>query len=61
MERDGQLDDAEARAEMAAGHGHGGDRLLPELVGELGELVLVQPSDVAGIVNAIEQGRVGPV
>ena len=42
MERDRQLDHAEPRAEMPAGHRHGRDRLLPQLVGELRELLLVE-------------------
>ena len=39
VQRDGQLDHAEAGAQMAAGHRDGVDRLLAQLVGELAKLV----------------------
>ncbi len=42
MERDRQLDDAEPGAEMPAGHRHRRDRLLPELVGKLRQLLLAR-------------------
>jgi hypothetical protein len=35
MQGDGQFDNAEARAQMAAGGGHGVDRLQPKFVGQL--------------------------
>ena len=35
MQRDGKLDNAQARAEMAAGHGDGGDRFSTQLVRDL--------------------------
>ena len=38
VERDGQLDDAEAGAEMAAGDGDGVDGFRPQLLGDLREL-----------------------
>jgi hypothetical protein len=38
MQRHGQLDDAEAGPEMAAGDGDGADGFLPEFVGELLEV-----------------------
>ena len=37
VQRDGEFDDAEPRAEVAAGDGHRRDRLLPEFVGNLPE------------------------
>ena len=40
VQRDGQLDDAEPGAEMAAGHRDGADRLAAQLVGELAQLIL---------------------
>ena len=39
VQRDGELDHAEAGAEMAAGLGDGVDGLSPQLVGELLELL----------------------
>jgi hypothetical protein len=39
MQGDRQLDDAKARAKMAAGHGHGVDRLAPQILRDLLELV----------------------
>ena len=39
VQRDRQLDDAEAGAEMAAGDRHGVDRLPAQLVGELGQIL----------------------
>ena len=56
VQRDGQLDDAEARAQMAAGHRHGIDGLLPQLVGELPQLLGLQAAQVRGHLHLIEQG-----
>ena len=61
MDGDRQLDHAEPGAEVPAGHRHGRDRLLAELVGELRELILAQCPDVGWIFDLIEQRRVGPV
>src|SRR5215468_1513878 len=41
MERDGKLDDAEPCPKMPPSHGHRADRLGPQLVGNLAELLLV--------------------
>ena len=49
VQRDGQLDHAEAGAEMAAGDRHGVDRLLAQFVGELAQLALVEPAQVFGV------------
>ena len=48
VQRDGQLDHAEAGAEMAAGDRHRVDRLLAQLVGELAQLRLVETAEVFG-------------
>ena len=57
MQRDGQLDHAEAGAEMAAGHRDGVDRLLAQFVGELAQLTLVEAAKVFGCMDLIEQRR----
>ena len=57
MQRDGQLDHAEAGAEMPAGDRDGVDRLLAQLVGELAQLSLVEPAEVFGGLTLIEQRR----
>jgi hypothetical protein len=46
VDRDGQLDDAEVRAEVAAGLRHRGDEELPDLRREPGELLAAQPVEV---------------
>ena len=56
VERDRQLDDAERRAEVAAGRGDGRDDRLADLGGELRELGLGQAAKVGG---AVEVGRIG--
>ena len=46
VQRDGQLDHAEPGAEVAAGDRDGRNRLLAQLVGELAQLVLGQPTQI---------------
>jgi hypothetical protein len=48
VQGDGELDDAERRAEMAAGLGDGRDDRLADLGGELDELRLGQPAQLGG-------------
>ena len=48
MQRNGELDHAEAGAEMAASHGDGVDGLLPQLVGNLPQLAGVKAAQVRG-------------
>jgi hypothetical protein len=55
MQRDGQLDHAEAGAEMAAGDRHGVDRLLAQFVGELAQLISSRRRGLG--VDLIEQRR----
>src|SRR5688572_23661488 len=57
MQRDGQLDHAEASAKMAAGDRDGVDRLLTQFVGELTQLTLVKAAEVFGCMDLIEQRR----
>jgi hypothetical protein len=58
VERDRELDDTEARAKMAAGHRHCGNRLVPKLFGKLGELRLVEPPEFLRQADRIQQRRV---
>ena len=55
VERDRQLDHAEAGAEMAAGDRDRGDRLAAQLVGELPQLGFRQPPQVVRRVDPVEQ------
>ena len=57
MERDGQLDDAEPGAEMAAGHRHRRDRLRAQFVGELAELAALQFAQLFRGPDRVEQRR----
>ena len=47
VQGDGELDDAEVGAEVAAADGHRLDEEVPDLGGQLGELVAAEPSQVA--------------
>jgi hypothetical protein len=55
MERDGELDHAEAGAEMAAGDRHRRDGLGAKLVGELAKLRRLQPAKLGGRAGGVEQ------
>ena len=57
VQRHRQLDHAQPGAEMAAGDRDGRDRLLAQLVGELAQLVGLQPTDVGRYVDGIEKRR----
>ncbi len=59
MQRDGQFDHAEAGAEMAAGDGDRVDRLLPQLVGDLPQLVPFEAPEMFGGLDLVEQWGVG--
>ena len=52
---DCELDDPETGAKMAAGGSHGVDRLGPELVGHLGELVFAQPAQIGGALYGVQK------
>ena len=57
MERDGELDHAQARAEMPAGDRNGVDRLLPQFVGQTLQVALGQSAQVFRRRDAVEKGR----
>ena len=53
-QRDGQLDAAEARADVAAGDGHGLDQAFADFLGQDRELILAQFPEVRGSVDACQ-------
>ena len=57
VQRHRQFDDAEAGAEMAAGHRDRADRLGAQFVGELAQVACRQGAQIGRRVNAIEQRR----
>ena len=57
VNRDRQLDDAEARAQMAAGHGNGVDQFLPQFIGDLTQLAWVKLTQVGGCLNSVQERR----
>lgn len=59
VQRDGQFDHAEPRAEMPARHGNGVDRLQPQLVGDLSKLCIVERPQIGGVVDRVEERRGG--
>ena len=58
MQCDGQLDDAEARTQMAAGDRNRVDHFLPKFVGKLAQLRFRQAAQVGRQMHGIEQGRI---
>ena len=56
VQGDGQFDDAEGRAEMAAGFGNGLDDLPTELVGELLQVLHAEVLHVGGILDGVQDG-----
>ena len=57
VQRRGQLDDAEAGAEMAAGDGDRVDGFLTQLVGHLPDLVDLEPAQVVRGADGVEKRR----
>ncbi|PAV93547.1 hypothetical protein WR25_05758 [Diploscapter pachys] len=55
VDRGGQLDHAQSGAEVATGRPDGGDRLLPQLVRQLAQLLGLQFSQLFRGVDGIEQ------
>ena len=55
VQRDGQFDDAEAGAEVAAGHRNRTDRFGPQFVGHLPELTLGQAPQIGGRLDGVEK------
>jgi len=49
MDRGGQLDHAKAGAEMATGDRDGVDGFLPKLVGDLPDLLDLEPAQTSGV------------
>ena len=59
VQGNGQLDDAEAGAEMAACHRHGVDGFLAQFVDDLGQVGFREAPQVLGRLDGVEQGRSG--
>ena len=57
VERNGQLDDAQAGAQMPAGDRHGIDHLLAQFVCDLTQLAGIQLTQVLGGMNFVKQRR----
>ena len=57
MDRGGQLDDAEAGAEMAAGDRDGVDGFLTQLVGDLPDLFHLEPAQIVRGADRVEKRR----
>ena len=57
VERDRELDDAERRAEVAAGHGDGADDRLAQLGREPLELGVGEAAEVGGSLERVEDGH----
>ena len=55
VQRDGELDDAKAGAEMAAGHRDGVDRLGAQLVGKAAKIAFVEPAQVGRLGDIVEK------
>ena len=53
----GQLDHAEAGAQMAAGHRDRVDRLLPQLGRQLRQVGPIEAAQVRGLVDLVEERR----
>ena len=56
MQRDGEFDDAETRAEMTSGLRHRGDGFVPELVADLPETVDLHAPEIRRAAQGIKQG-----
>ncbi|KAK0359113.1 hypothetical protein LTR94_032591, partial [Friedmanniomyces endolithicus] len=61
MDRDGQLDHAQPGAEVAAGHADGGDRFLPQFIGQLAQLFGAQRAEIGRRSDGVEQGCFGGI
>ena len=57
MQCGGQFDDAEAGAEMAAGNGHGVDGFHPQFVGNLPDLLHLEPAQIVRRPDGVEKRR----
>ena len=61
VERDGQLDHAQAGAEVPPGDRHRRNHLGAKFLGQLGQLVLGQRANIGGRIDGVEQRRVGTI
>ncbi|MNC42518.1 hypothetical protein D3C81_1507440 [compost metagenome] len=61
VQGDGQLDHAKTGAEMPTGACHGVEHVLAQLVGQGLQLAFAEGAQRGGAVDAVEQGRVGPL
>ena len=59
MDRGGQFDHAQSRAQMAPGGADGVDHFGAQFVGQLAELVLAQLAQIVGCIDRIEEGGLG--
>ena len=59
MDRHGQFDHPEARAEMPAAGAHRVDHLAAQFIGQLAQLVLLELAKVGGKIDSVEQGGLG--
>jgi hypothetical protein len=59
MQRDRELDHAEAGAEMAAGDGDRVDGFLAQFGGELGQVLFREPAQILRKPDLVEQGGLG--
>ena len=59
VQGDGQLDDTQRRAEVAAGRGDGPDDRVADLGRELGQLRFVEPAQVGGVLDGREDRHGG--
>ena len=59
VQRRGQFDHAQPRAQMPAGDGHRVDGLGPHLLSQLFQLGDVEAPHVGGNLDGVEQGGVG--
>jgi hypothetical protein len=59
VQGDGEFDDAEPGTEMPARDRNRVDRLETQFVGELAQLRITQGPQIGGLVDRVEEGRVG--
>ena len=57
VQRDRQLDHTEVGPEVPAGAGHGADELAPDLAGQRGELIGVEPLQIGRTADGTQQGH----
>ena len=57
MDRNGQLDHAQRRAEMAARHRYRTDRFGTQLIGHRAEVGVRQTPECLGLIDLVEKGR----